>query len=97
MVELLIAAVLLDTSLKGPQADPAASQPVAATTNEKLAVPTNQTKPWTMPKLNFSVDDGCYTFARRELGGFGNLKVGTPCTSRPSEAASKGRSADKRN
>lgn len=90
MLELIIAASLLGDTAETEQP----SHVAPAVAGQKAA--SGQPKAWTMPKLDYS-GSGCEQFVQRPLDGFGDMKVGTPCPTRPAEAASKGRSVGKRN
>ena len=89
MLDLIIGAALFGVT-------PETVQPATNPAWQEAKPDTDQTKAWTLPHLDYS-GSGCEQFMQRQLSGFGNLKVGTPCPSRPAEAASKGRSLDKRN
>jgi len=94
MLEFILAATLSGATVEPEQTAPEA--PTAAPATEGQTAKASQGTAWTMPRLDYS-GSGCEQFMQRSLEGFGNLKVGTPCPATPAEAASKGRSQDKRN
>lgn len=97
MLEYIFAAILFGATVEPEQPAPAAPDaPTAAPVADGQKANESKATAWTMPKLDYS-GNGCEQFMQRSLDGFGNLKVGTPCPAKPAEAASKGRSLDKRN
>lgn len=93
MLELLMAVALWGTQTADTQG-PVTEAPA---TQARTEAQTSGTTPWEMPKLDYSGEGQCDPFRQKSVDGFGDIRVGTPCPAKPAEAASKGRSIDKRN